>query len=353
MVKNRKGRIKMFKKSIKKAAALMLVAAMSVSVLGCGKSADKDTAKSTEELEKITFCLDWTPNTNHTGLYVAKALGYYEEAGLDVQIVQPPENGAALMCSAGQAQFAIEAQDTMGASLALDEPLEITAVAAVIQHNTSGIISRKGDGIDTPKGLSGKTYSTWDSPIELAMLENVVNVDGGDFSQVKLIPNDITDEPAALAANQTDAIWVFNGWGGVNAEVENVPVDFFAFSDINSVFDYYTPVIIANNAYLKENPDKAKAFMEATAKGYEYAIANPEEAAKMLIDGDDTGSLKGCEELVNKSQAFLSAEYKSDAEKWGYIDPARWNSFYGWLYEEGLCEKDLTGVGFSNDYLPE
>ena len=124
--------------------------------------------------EKITFCLDWTPNTNHTGLYVAQAKGYYEDAGLDVEIVQPPENGAALMCAAGQAQFAIEAQDTMAASLALDEPLGITAVAAVIQHNTSGILSRAGDGIDKPAGLTGKTYSTWDSPIELAMLENAV-----------------------------------------------------------------------------------------------------------------------------------------------------------------------------------
>lgn len=176
--------------------------------------------------EKITFCLDWTPNTNHTGLYVAQAKGYYEEAGLDVEIVQPPENGAALMCAAGQAQFAIEAQDTMAASLALDEPLGITAVAGIIQHNTSGILSRKGDGIDKPAGLTGKTYSTWDSPIELAMLENVVNGDGGDFSQVTLIPNDITDEPAALAANQTDAIWVFQGWGGINADVEGVDCDY-------------------------------------------------------------------------------------------------------------------------------
>lgn len=103
----------------------------------------------------MTFCLDWIPNTNHTGLYVAQAQGYYEEAGLDVEIVQPPENGAALMCAAGQAQFAIEAQDTMAASLALDDPLEITAVAAIIQHNTSGIISRAGDGIDEPAGLTG------------------------------------------------------------------------------------------------------------------------------------------------------------------------------------------------------
>lgn len=73
---------------------------------------------------KVTFCLDWTPNTNHTGIYAAKALGYYEDAGLDVEIVQPPENGAATMCASGQAQFAIEAQDTMAAALDSDDPLE-------------------------------------------------------------------------------------------------------------------------------------------------------------------------------------------------------------------------------------
>ena len=334
------------RKSTKKYAVPAMAMAMAVA-FACGVSAeDKD-------LEKITFCLDWTPNTNHTGLYVAQAQGYYEEAGLDVEIVQPPEDGAALMCAAGQAQFAIEAQDTMAASLALDDPLGITAVAAVIQHNTSGIISRAGDGIDTPAGLTGKTYSTWESPIELAMLENVVNGDGGDFSKVTLIPNDITDEPAALAAHQTDAIWVFEGWGYINSEVEGVDCDYFNFSDVNPVFDYYTPVIIANNDYLESNPDQAKAFMEATAKGYEYAAEHPEEAADMLIAGDNTGSLKGAEELVKKSQEFLSAKYVDDADSWGVIDADRWNAFYSWLYENELCAKDLTGTGFSNDYLPQ
>ena len=334
------------RKSTKKYVVPAMAMAMAVA-FACGVSAeDKD-------LEKITFCLDWTPNTNHTGLYVAQAQGYYEEAGLDVEIVQPPEDGAALMCAAGQAQFAIEAQDTMAASLALDDPLGITAVAAVIQHNTSGIISRAGDGIDTPAGLTGKTYSTWESPIELAMLENVVNGDGGDFSKVTLIPNDITDEPAALAAHQTDAIWVFEGWGYINSEVEGVDCDYFNFSDVNPVFDYYTPVIIANNDYLESNPEQARAFMEATAKGYEYAAEHPEEAADMLIAGDNTGSLKGAEELVKKSQEFLSAKYIDDADSWGVIDADRWNAFYSWLYENELCAKDLTGIGFSNDYLPQ
>ena len=334
------------RKNVKKYAVPMMTVALAAA-FAVGASAEEKDA------EKITFCLDWTPNTNHTGIYVAQAQGYYEEAGLDVEIVQPPEDGSALMCAAGQAQFAIQAQDTMAASLALDDPLGITAVAAVIQHNTSGIISRAGDGIDTPAGLTGKTYSTWESPIELAMLENVVNGDGGDFSKVTLIPNDITDEPAALDAHQTDAIWVFEGWGYINSEVEGVDCDYFNFSDVNPVFDYYTPVIIANNDYLESNPEQAKAFMAATAKGYEYAAEHPEEAADMLIAGDNTGSLKGAEELVKKSQEFLSKKYIDDADSWGVIDADRWNAFYSWLYENDLCEKDLTGIGFSNDYLPQ
>lgn len=334
-------------KVFKRAAAIMLCLAMTISMTACGGGDSSDSGDNT----KITFCLDWTPNTNHTGLYVALANGYYEEAGLDVEIVQPAENTAAQMCAAGEAQFAIGAQDTMAASLAADEPLGITAVSAIIQHNTSGIMSRKGDGITSPAGLTGRTYSTWESPIELAMLENVVNGAGGDFSKVKQIPNDITDEPAALAAKQTDAIWVFEGWGRVNADVEGVPVDYFGFADFNPTFDYYTPIIIANNDFLKDSPDAAKAFLEATKKGYEFAAENPDEAADMLIEGDQTGSLKESEELVKKSQEFLSPKYIDDAESWGYIDPERWNAFYKWLYDNELCAKDLTDKGFSNDYL--
>lgn len=324
-----------------------------VMVLSLAAAVPAGVSAKDEKLEKLTFCLDWTPNTNHTGLFAAQALGYYEEAGLEVEFVQPPEDGSALMCAAGQAQFAVQAQDTMAGALALDEPLGITAVAAVIQHNTSGILSRAGEGMNRPSGMTGKTYSTWDLPVELAMLENVVNGDGGDFSQVTLIPNDITDEPAALAAGQTDAVWVFEGWSYMMSLIEGIDCDYFGFAEINPVFDYYTPVIIANNDYLEANPQQAKAFLAATAKGYAYAQEYPQEAAEILIAGDNTGSLRGAEELVKKSQEFLSANYTADAEAWGYIDPERWNGFYGWLYENGLCEKDLTGIGFSNEYLPQ
>ena len=76
----------------------------------------------------------------------------------------------------------------------------------------------------------------------------------------------------------------------------------------------------------------------------------PDEG-QILIDGDNTGSLKDAEELVKKSQEFLSAKYIDDAESWGVFDADRWNAFYKWLADNGLTSKDLTGQGFSNDYL--
>ena len=306
-----------------------------------------------DNLTRVVFCLDWTPNTNHTGVYAAAALGYYREEGLDVQIVQPPENGAVLMCAAGQAQFAVDAQDTMAASLDLDEPLNITAVAAILQHNTSGILSRADDGIISAKGLENKIYATWDSPIELAMLRYCMEKENGDFSKVKLIPNNITDEPAALDAHQTDAVWIFYGWSGINAELSGVACNFWDFVSLSEKLDYYTPTILANNDFLRDNPETARAFLKATAKGYRYAAEHPEEAAEMLIAGDTTGSLEESRERVYASQRWLADKYIADAPVWGYINPERWNAFYTWLYENGLSSHNLAGIGFSDDFLPE
>ena len=353
---------------MRKTLSLLLSACLCLSLAACGQSAGQSGSQQTGgsqqagstqngsaqrgELQKITLCLDWTPNTNHTGFYVAQALGYYEENGLDVEIVQPPEDGATALCAAGQCEFAITVQDSLASAFSRTDPLPVTAVAALLQHNTSGIIAVAGEGMDHPAGLEGHNYATWNSPIELAMMEYVVAQDGGDFSNVELIPNSITDEAGAIETRQADSIWVYYGWGCINAELRGVPFDFFYFRDYAPELDYYTPVIIANNDFLSANPDVAKRMLEATKRGYEYAIENPEEAAQMLIDGDTTGSLKGSEELVVASQKWMCDQYKAEVEQWGYIDPARWDGFYQWLSDNGLCEIPIgAGVGFSNDYL--
>ena len=330
----------------KRAALLALAAVLVFSLSSCGKEGES-------ALTQVTLCLDWTPNTNHTGFYVAQAMGWFEEAGLSVRIVQPTEDGATVSCAAGQVEFAITAQDTLAAAFAREKPLAVTAVATLLQHNTSGILGRAGEGLDTPAGLEGKRYSTWNSPIELAMLEHVVEEGGGDFASVTLIPNNIVDEAGALRENQTDAVWVFYGWSGISAELSGLDFDYFAFGDMAPVLDYYTPVLIASDKFLAEKPETAKAFLAAAARGYEYAIAHPEEAARLLIEGDDTGALRDSEGLVLASQEWMTGQYKAEVERWGYIDPARWDAFYQWLNDNALVERPIPeGTGFSNEYLP-
>lgn len=337
---------------MKKFMAVMLSACMAFSLCACGNTAternsDATAEKSTKNSKKITMVLDWTPNTNHTGIYVAQEKGYFKEAGLDVSVIQPPDNGATDLVASGGAEFGIDFQDTLAAAFSSDSPLPVTAVAAILQHNTSGLISLKKKGIDSPGKLEGHSYATWDSPIEQAVLKNVVEKDGGDFSRVKLISTYVEDIVAALHAD-IESVWIYYGWYGVKCDMEGLSTNFLPFADMNPTFDYYSPVIIGNNDYMKKNPDTTKAFLSAVKKGYEYAAGNPSDAADILLKAVPELD----EKLVQKSQEYLSKQYIADAAQWGEIDANRWNGFYQWLNENKLVDNALDeNAGFTMDYL--
>lgn len=332
--------------------AVMLSACMAFSLCACGNTAternsDATAEKSTKNSKKITMVLDWTPNTNHTGIYVEQEKGYFKEAGLDVSVIQPPDNGATDLVASGGAEFGIDFQDTLAAAFSSDSPLPVTAVAAILQHNTSGLISLKKKGIDSPGKLEGHSYATWDSPIEQAVLKNVVEKDGGDFSRVKLISTYVEDIVAALHAD-IESVWIYYGWDGVKCDMEGLSTNFLPFADMNPTFDYYSPVIIGNNDYMKKNPDTTKAFLSAVKKGYEYAAGNPSDAADILLKAVPELD----EKLVQKSQEYLSKQYIADAAQWGEIDANRWNGFYQWLNENKLVDNALDeNAGFTMDYL--
>ena len=337
---------------MKKFMAVMLSACMAFSLCACGNTAternsDATAEKSTKNSKKITMVLDWTPNTNHTGIYVAQEKGYFKEAGLDVSVIQPPDNGATDLVASGGAELGIDFQDTLAAAFSSDSPLPVTAVAAILQHNTSGLISLKKKGIDSPGKLEGHSYATWDSPIEQAVLKNVVEKDGGDFSRVKLISTYVEDIVAALHAD-IESVWIYYGWDGVKCDMEGLSTNFLPFADMNPTFDYYSPVIIGNNDYMKKNPDTTKAFLSAVKKGYEYAAGNPSDAADILLKAVPELD----EKLVQKSQEYLSKQYIADAAQWGEIDANRWNGFYQWLNENKLVDNALDeNAGFTMDYL--
>ena len=328
---------------LKKVIALSTITATLFSMIAC----DQASAKKNEELTDITFVLDWTPNTNHTGVYVALNQGYYKDLGLNVSIVQPPEDGATMMVASGKAQFGVDFQDYLTPVFTSEEKVPVEAVATIIQHNTSAIISLKEDGIESPKDLEGKNYATWSLPIEQAMMQNIMEADGGDYSKLNLIPEYVENEAAALQQD-IDAIWVYYAWAGIACKQAGLDTNLIFFKDITPEFDFYSPVIIVNSDWAKENPEAAKAFLKATAMGYEYAIENPDKAADILCE--EVPELD--KNLVKESQEWLSPQYKAEVNEWGYIDQKRWDAFYNWLYVNKLSDEIPAGYGFTNEYLP-
>lgn len=325
---------------MKKIIVSLLVFLLLFSLISCGgeESDSKD----------VTLVLDWTPNTNHTGFYVALEKGYYSDLGLNVTIQQPPEDGATSLVASGRAQFGIDFQDYLAPAYSTDEPLPVTAVAALIQHNTSGIISMAEKGITSPKEMEDNSYATWDLPTEKAIIKSCMEKEGGDFDKVELIPSTVTDTLTAIQTN-VDSVWIYYAWDGIACEVKGLETNYFAFSDIDSAFDFYTPVLVANNAFLESDPETAKAFLEATKKGYEDAIADPAQAADILCKYAPELDA----EIVKASQEWLSEKYIDDAEKWGVFDSERWNAFFDYLWENKLIEKEIAdNFGFTNSYLP-
>ena len=331
---------------IKKYISIALAGALMLTTLsGCSKKEEKSANKG----EKVTIVLDWTPNTNHTGLYTALENGYYKDQGLDVEIVQPPEGGAASLVASGKADFGISYQEEVTYAKTSDDPLPIKAIAAVIQHNSSGFASPKDKNIKTPKDFEGKIYGGWGSESETAAIKAVMEKTGADFDKVTIA--DIgQDDFFTATTNSVDFAWIYEGWDVVQAKLKNFDLNFIPLNQFDKRLDYYTPVIISNETLLNDNPELAKKFMKATTEGYQFAIDNPEEAAKILVKHAPEID----EELAIESQKFLASKYKDDAPRWGEMKDEVWNNYTAFLKEYGLINKDLKPEdAYTNEFLPQ
>jgi ABC-type nitrate/sulfonate/bicarbonate transport system substrate-binding protein len=318
-------------------APLCAILGIILTLAGCKRDADT-----------IRVMLDWTPNTNHTGLYVALEKGWFAEKGLSVRMIQPPEDGALVLLASGNAEFAIDFQETMGPAIARGrDALPIKAVAAIISHNTSGIMSLARTGINSPRDLAGRRFGSWETPLITALVREIVENDGGDFRTVRMIPNFATDAFSALETD-IDAIWIYYAWDGIAAEVKGVDINYIDLGTLDPRFDFYTPIIAANINWLERNGETAKKFLNAVSRGYNFAMENPLEAAEILLKHAPELD----RELVIRSQEFLATRYQGGAARWGEIDPARWGGFYEWMYDQGLLEINIGAGGFTNEYLP-
>jgi len=302
--------------------------------------------KATPQPAKATLSLDWVPNTNHTGFYVALEKGWYAEQGLDLEIQIPSDPAAALKQVAyGNTDFGVSFQEEV--TIARSNGIPVVSLAAIIQHNTSAFASLAETGIVRPKDIEGKRYASYGLPIERPILGQLMACDGGDVGKVEFIDVGFDAFPA-LVGKRADVAWIFMGWDGVQADLMGLKLNTLPLYG-SCVPDYYTPVIITGETTLKSRPDLTRRFISATARGYEYAIANAEEAANILL----RASPETDPNLARRSQAYLSPRYQADAGRWGQQDPKIWEQFAAFMSRHDLIAKPIEpGQAFTNDFLP-
>lgn len=296
--------------------------------------------KKPETLTPFTVVLDWTPNTNHTGMYVALAKGWYKEEGLDVKIL-PYVSGASpnTLVTSGKADVAVSSTESVVSSAGAGDP--VVSIAAIIQHNTSGFMARTDAGITSPKDLDGKLYGGWGTPIEAAILKKIITSDGG-----KATYKNVSIDVAAMEAlrnKQIDFFWVFEGWEVIQAKQQGLDVVYFPSLDYG-IADYYTPVLVTGQKQIKAKPELLKKFMRATIKGYEYATGNPKESAQILIDTAPKGTFPDTK-FIFASQEFLSARYVDRGRKWGLQDKKAWQEYPQFMLDaESVLDKNSKPV---------
>jgi ABC-type nitrate/sulfonate/bicarbonate transport system substrate-binding protein len=310
-----------------------LAAAPVLAAVGCagGGGGGAAPAPGGGSRTTVRFAMDWTPNTNHTGLYVAQQQGWFTDAGLDVQILPYNSTSPDTLVSSGAADFGISFQDSFTVSKAAGG--DIVSVLAVLQHwgTAIGMRADRAD-ITSPRDLDGKTYGGFGAAYEVPKMQAIIRAAGGkgDFKTVVLG----TSAYEALYAGQVDFTEPFLAWEGIEAELRNEPLKTFAYADYGFP-DAYSVIVIGNPGWLKAHPDAAAAFVAALQRGYQLGADDPARGAQLLTDANPGVFTEP--ELVSRSQEMLAQRYLKDAAgKVGTQNVAIWSGFSGFLYDAGV-----------------
>ena len=327
--------------------ALVIVLACALIAAFCTGAAAVMAAEDSG-MKKVTVILDYIPNTNHSGMYVALNKGYYAEEGLDVEIIEPTEGATNSLIANGVGTFGIAYQEDVTLALAADDPLPLMTVATLIQHNTSGFVTLADSGNETPADWEGKTYAGWGGPGENAVIRSVMEQAGADPDKLNLVIADgLGFESLGRAC---DIMWFFEAWDKVAAEMAGVELHYIPCNELDERLDYYTPVIVANTRTLEEDPEMVRAFLRATEKGYEDCIADPDSAAEILHQyAPDYDA-----EMLRISQEILADKYIADASAWGVMKDEVWDNYTEFMVEYGILEEAIPAdTCYTNAFLPD
>jgi ABC-type nitrate/sulfonate/bicarbonate transport system substrate-binding protein len=295
----------------------------------------------------VRVALDWTPNTNHTGIFVADALGYFAEEDLEVDVLEPSPVVSLQLVGSGRADFGISSQEYV--IMARAEGTPVVAIAALYPHNTSGFASLSSAAIDSPADFAGRRYGGWGSDLEAVMIDTVMRDVGADPSGVEVISMVTLDFATAAQARLADFFWIYYGWEGIHAELLGLDIAYLPLADLDPVLDYYTPVIVASETTLRDRPEVVRAFLGALGRGYAFATARPEEAAEVLL----ARAPELDRDLVVASQRWLAGRSESDPALWGREEGSVWTAFAQWSLDHGLIRFPVdASQAFTNAFLP-
>ena len=306
---------------------------------------------------RVRLALDWTPNTNHTGFYVAQAKGWYADAGIELEILPYGGTAPEAIVAADQAECGISFQDSMTFAAAAGVP--IVSVMAILQHTAQEIAVLGSSPIRRPSDLDGRTYAGFGYPNEVPTLQAVIRDDGGtgEFDTVTLD----TAAYEALYNERADFVITFSAWEGVEAAQRGIPLRTFKFTDYGFP-DFYQVVLACDADWLSANPEAARSFVGATVRGFELAATSPDEASAILV-AENPGIFDANPDLPAASARFMAEQGLLVDENGGVgvqtLD--QWTGYSSFLYEQALladaegkplaAPPDYAAL-FTNDFLP-
>lgn len=308
---------------------------------------------------EITVALDWTPNTNHVGFYVALQQGLYDKAGLRVRLLSPGEANSGYegsyqeisdekkvyqtpcsLVAQGKATFGINSAE---GCIGWNSPTEagtfdrtrLTAVAALLQGSDSAIVARADSGISRPRDLDGKVYASYAARYEGRIVQRMIQNDGGTGNYEERVSPMLGLWNTVLAGNAS-ATWVFMGWEGIEAKRKGIELNAFKLEDYGIPYGY-APILMASPETLTGRSADVKAFLAATTQGYQFAAQNSAAAAEALVEGASEHNKHTLDvEMVKDSAAYLADKFLNSNGEWGSMESERWNTYLDWLHEAKL-----------------
>lgn len=319
--------------------ALLALASLP-SNLAPARAAGHGLQKHGPHIRPFTVWLDWYPNSDHVGIYVALAKGYYTRAGLGVQARVPSGAADALkLVTHGSGDIAISYEPSV--LLARAQGLPVVATASIVQQPLNCVLTLKSSGITRPRQLQGKTVGIAGVPSDYTDIAAMVRDDGGDPHKVKPVVVSYA-LLTGLLGKRVDAIeGAYWTWEALQAEQSGHHVNVMRL-DRYGVPSYDELVFATGQAQTQVEAASLRAFQQATFQGYAYAIAHPAEATRILLKAP--GVLSSSASLIEHSIRLLSPLFHDKSGHYGVLSVKAWQSYANWLTHNHLTPHHLNAA---------